>query len=287
MNNSTTIIFCDLETDTSEGQTGGIKLISTTKNDGTTSVSDAISNELSCILQSKDIRKVFHNAPVNVSLLQSKGYSVNNYDCTSLMAQVLGESSLSRESLFMKYLHVYMDKPKQLSESYHGKAYSLEYLEYTKKNIEYTRKLFFMFKDTLLIEGLLEVYERERRALVAIVMLKNNGIKINFNEWNVALDEDRNLSKQIQAEIRGLLKIKNLNSSNQLIGAINRIYGIKLTSTSDEELAKYSSTNLAIQLIRKYQKLCTHIETYGQKLATFINSDGRIRADWKDRKSVV
>lgn len=281
--NSKTIIFCNLETNSLDHGTGSIKLISTIKNDGTVNVSEAVSNELSCILQSVDVRKVFYNAPFNVSLLQSKGYSVNNYDCTSLMAQVLGESSLSYEALCNKYLNISIDKSMQNSDNWQGDTYSSEHLEYAKKDVEYIRELYFKLRGKLLKDGLLEVYERERRALVAIVMLKNNGIKMEFNQWNEVLDEDRNLSYRIEAEIRGLLKNDNLNlnSPKQLIEVINQIYGIKLSSTSDDELAKYSDTNLAIQLIRKHQKLCTHIKTYGQKLATFINEDGRIRADWR------
>lgn len=125
-------------------------------------------------------------------------------------------------------------------------------------------------------------YERERRALPAVVMLENNGIKMEFGKWNIRLDDDRKLSQELESTIRNLLNNSqlNLNSPKQLVESIAG-YGIKLHSTSDDELAKYSDEHEVIKLLRKYRKLQTKIKTYGEKLKSFIDDDGRIRADWR------
>ena len=96
------------------------------------------------------------------------------------------------------------------------------------------------------------------------------------------LDEDRELIQELESTIRNLLKNSqlNLNSPKQLVEAIAE-YGIKLHSTSDDELAKYSDEHEVIKLIRKYRKLQTKIKTYGEKLKSSIDDDGRIRADWR------
>lgn len=276
------VFFFDTETDSLDFRTGKIKLIAFSKGLNEVVTTTSVDERLKSILNDKNIIKVFHNAKFDVGFFQSKGYKVNNYHCTLLMAQVLGEEKLSLKALVKKYLGVEMDKSMQHSDNWQETEITQEHINYGVKDVEYTRALYYKLLDFLVENNLITVYERERRALPAIVMLESNGINMEFDKWNARLDDDRRLAVELEIRIKDLLNRKelNLNSPKQLVEAIAE-YGIKLHSTSDDELAKYSDEHEVIKLIRKYRRLQTKIKTYGEKLKAFIKDDGRIRADWR------
>lgn len=280
--NSMEIFFIDIETTSLDFRKGRIRLIAFSSGRSEVITKTMVDKSLADILKDRNIIKVFHNAKFDVGFFTHKEYEINNYHCTLTMAQVLGEEKLSLKALAKKYFDVDMDKSMQNSDNWQDDEITQEHLDYAVKDVEFTRALYYKFLDLLVKKNLLMTYERERRALPAIVMLENNGIKMEFGKWNIRLDDDRKLSLELEATIRNLLHKPelNLDSPKQLVEAISE-YGIKLHSTSDDELAKYSDEYEVIKLIRKYRKLQTKIKTYGEKLKTFIEDDGRIRADWR------
>lgn len=273
--------FIDIETTSLNPRRGEIKVVTLCKNNEGIFYKEKIDKEIDDILIDANILKVFHNAKFDVGFFMSKGHIVNNYHCTLLMAQVLGEEKLSLKELTKKYLGVDMDKSMQHSDNWQEEI-TQKHIDYAIKDVENTRDLFYKLQALLISKNLWITYERERRALPAIIMLENNGIKMEFDKWNLRLDDDRKLSQELESTIRNLLNSSqlNLNSPKQLVEAIAD-YGIKLHSTSDDELAKYSDENEVIKLLRKYRKLQTKIKTYGEKLKSSIEDDGRIRADWR------
>lgn len=275
------IAFIDLETDSLNPRSGVIKLVVSAMESEEVSYKKFIDNEFRSLLKNSNIPKVFHNAKFDVEYLVNNGCEVNNYHCTLIMAQILGEEKLSLKELTKKYLGVDMDKSMQHSDNWQEEI-TQEHIDYSVKDVEYTRALYYKLQDLLISKKLLMTYERERRALLAVVMLENNGIKMEFDKWNIRLDDDRRLSQELESTIRNLLNNSqlNLNSPKQLVESIAG-YGIKLHSTSDDELAKYSDEHEVIKLLRKYRGLQTKIKTYGEKLKSFIDDDGRIRADWR------
>ena len=279
--NKTKIAFIDLETDSLNTRSGVIKLVVSAMENEEVSYKKFIDDEFRSLLKNSNIPKVFHNAKFDVEYLVNNGCEVNNYHCTLIMAQVLGEEKLSLKELTKKYLGVDMDKSMQHSDNWQEEI-TQEHIDYAVKDVEYTRALYYKLQDLLISKKLLMTYERERRALPAVVMLENNGIKMEFGKWNIRLDDDRKLSQELESTIRNLLNNSqlNLNSPKQLVESIAG-YGINLHSTSDDELAKYSDEHEVIKLLIKYRKLQTKIKTYGEKLKSFIDDDGRIRADWR------
>lgn len=277
----TKIAFIDLETDSLNPRSGVIKLVVSAMENEEVSYKKFIDDEFRSLLKNRNILKVFHNAKFDVEYLVNNGCEVNNYHCTLIMAQVLGEEKLSLKELTKKYLGVDMDKSMQHSDNCKEEI-TQKHIDYAVKDVENTRDLFYKLQDLLIGKNLWMTYERERRALPAIIMLENNGIKMEFDKWNLRLDEDRELIQELESIIRNLLNNSqlNLNSPKQLVEAIAE-YGIKLHSTSDDELAKYSDEHEVIKLLRKYRKLQTNIKTYGEKLKSFIDDDRRIRADWR------
>lgn len=275
------VVFIDIETSSLHFMNGVIRLIAFSDGNSEVVTTTMVDDELREILKNKDILKVFHNAKFDVEFFIHNGYEVNNYSCTLVMAQVLGEKELSLKALTNKYLGIEMDKSMQNSDNWSDDKLTQEHIDYAINDVTNTRLLYYRLLDELLKRNLLETYERERRALPSIVMLELNGIKMNFDQWNKVLDYDRELCDEIQKEVRAILGLEelNLNSPKQIVEALYE-YGIKLHSTSDDELAKYSDDHEVVKLIRKYRKLKTKIRTYGDKMKTFLCKDGRIRGSW-------
>lgn len=275
------VVFMDIETTSLHFMNGVIRLIAVAEGNSEVVTKTMVDDELREILKNKDILKVFHNAKFDVEFFIHNGYEVNNYSCTLVMAQVLGEKELSLKELTNKYLGIDMDKSMQDSNNWSEDKLTQEHIDYAINDVTNTRLLYYRLLDELVKRNLLEIYERERSALPSIVMLELNGIKMNFDQWNKVLDYDRELCDEIQKDVRRLLGLEelNLNSPKQLVEALYE-YGIKLRSTSDDELAKYSDDHEVVKLIRKYRKLKTKIRTYGDKMKTFLYRDGRIRGSW-------
>lgn len=279
--NKLKVVFMDIETSSLYFMKGVIRLVAFSEGSSKVITRAVVDEELRRILKDKNILKVFHNAKFDVEFFVHNGYEVNNYSCTLVMAQVLGEKELSLKALCNKYLGIAIDKSMQHSENWNVEELTQEHIDYAIQDVSNTRLLYYRLLDELNEKNLLQTYERERRALPSIIMLELNGIKMNFEQWDMVLDGDRQLCDEIEREIKDILNLSklNLNSPKQLVEALYT-YGIKLHSTSDDELAKYSESYEVVKLIRKYRKLKTKIRTYGDKMKTFINEDGRIRGSW-------
>lgn len=275
------IVFIDIETSSLDFMKGAIRLVAFTNESNEVLTITVVDYELKKTLKDKSILKVFHNAKFDVEFFTHHGYEVNNYSCTLVMAQVLGEKELSLKALCNKYLGIAMDKSLQHSENWKTTELSQEKIDYAIKDVINTQSLYYELLNKITEKNLLETYERERRALPSIVMLELNGIKMDFEQWNRVLDSDRELCYEIEKDIKEILNSDelNLNSPKQLVEALYT-YGIKLHSTSDDELAKHSESHAVVKLIRKYRKLKTKIKTYGDKLIPFIQEDERIRGSW-------
>lgn len=279
--NKLKVVFMDIETSSLHFRKGVIRLVAFSDESRKVLTRTLVDEELREILKDKNILKVFHNAKFDVEFFIHNGYEVNNYSCTLVMAQVLGEKELSLKALCDKYLGISIDKSMQNSENWNMEELTQEHIDYAIQDVTNTRLLYYRLLDELTKKNLLKTYERERRALPSVIMLELNGIKMNFERWDRVLDYDRQLCDEIEREIKDILNLSklNLNSPKQLVEALYT-YGIKLHSTSDDELAKYSESYEVVKLIRKYRKLKTKIRTYGDKMKTFINEDGRIRGSW-------
>ena len=114
----TKIAFIDLETDSLNPRSGVIKLVVSAIGNEKVSYRKFIDDDFRGLLKNSNILKVFHNAKFDVEYLVNNGCEVNNYHCTLLMAQVLGEEKLSLKELTKKYLGVDMDKSMQHSDNW-------------------------------------------------------------------------------------------------------------------------------------------------------------------------
>ncbi|HCU3094056.1 TPA: hypothetical protein OUN36_002780 [Clostridioides difficile] len=276
------IIAIDIETTATMPQEGKIVLIAMHDNEGGKVAYDP--KEIEDILADEDILKVFHNASFDVVWFEYFGYKVNEYTDTMIMSQVINNRVRQENSLVdvaHKYLNVVMSKQLQDTSNWNNGVITKEHEEYCKRDVEITYKLYFTLMDEIHRLEIYPVLDREIRALPSIIELRRNGIKFEYGKWYMQILEYEREKDMIEKEIKSILNVKdlNLNSPIQVVEILNK-FGINVTSSSDEELAKFSDNNEVIKLIRKYKKLKKRISSFGDKLKEKIDNDGCIRGKW-------
>ena len=275
------VVAIDIETTTTMPQDGKIVLIAIHDSEGGKVVKDP--KEIESILLDGEILKVFHNASFDVLWFEYFGYKVNEYTDTMIMSQVINNRVRQENSLAdiaHKYLNVVMSKQLQDISNWNG-LITKEHEDYCKRDAEITYKLYFIMIDEIHKLELYPVLDREIRALPSIIELRKNGIKFEYDKWHTKILEYEKEKSMIELEVKSILNDQglNLNSPVQVIEALKK-FGINITSSSDEELAKYSDDYEIVKLIRKYKKLKKRISSFGDKLKEKIDGDGCIRGKW-------
>lgn len=275
------IVAIDIETTATMPQEGKIALIAIHDNEGCKVVDDP--KEIEDILVDREILKVFHNASFDVLWFEYFGYKVNEYTDTMIMSQVINNRVRQENSLAdiaHKYLNVVMSKQLQDTSNWNG-LITKEHEDYCKRDAEITYKLYFILMDEIHKLELYPVLDREIRALPSIIELRKNGIKFEYDKWHTQILEYEKEKDMIELDIKSILNDQelNLNSPKQIIESLNK-FGINITNSSDEELAKFSDDYEVIKLIRNYKKLKKRISSFGDKLKEKIDNDGCIRGKW-------
>ena len=248
---------------------------------------DIVTNKIEDLrdqLENREILKIFHNAPFDVSFLRKNGIDVRNYTDTLVMAQVLENKARGdgRSLAFLaeKYLGIYMDKSLQNGSNWDADI-TEKHREYARKDAQVTWRLYLGLKEKIAKENLEGVLKREIKALPSVVRLKLDGIKFNFEGWQKVLKEMKSESEKLKAEIRLICNNNDLNleSPTQVRKALQSL-GLKIESTADNELKKIRDDHAVVPLIRKYKRKKKNLIAFGSKLKDSIGSDGRLRGDW-------
>ena len=177
------VVAIDIETTATMPQDGKIALIAINDNKGSKVVYDA--KEIEDILSDVEILKVFHNASFDVLWFEYFGYKVNEYTDTMIMSQIINNRIRQENSLAdvaHKYLNVVISKQLQDISNWNG-VISQEHEEYCKRDAEITYKLYFILMNEIHRLELYPVLDREIRALPAIIELRKNGIKFEYEKW--------------------------------------------------------------------------------------------------------
>lgn len=274
------IVAVDIETAGLNGRTDDIRLISWASEKGnhvSTQVEDVAS-----VLQDEHIKKVFHNAIFDVPFLIQKGYKVANYTDTLVMSRLLNpkENTHTLGNVVGRHLGIELDKALQKAENWQG-VIQEQHLEYSKKDAEVTFKVANTMISKLKVQEKMRLLRQEDAALPCCIRCKVDGIPFNAQAWEKELKNQEVLKLQVEQEIlKGLNTTINLNSPLQLKKTLNN-RGIMVKSTKDEEIAKFEMQFPILTKIREYRKLNKLVTNAGKKLLEYVDSDGRIRANWQ------
>jgi len=277
-----TIVAVDIETTARHFNEGEIALVSVYSDQVqqvTTQVADVAD-----MLKDNRVLKVFHNAAFDVTWLKAKGYKVNNYTDTMVMAQVVHNTTKSVNSLqalSYAYLGEYLDKRLQHEGNWKEEVTEI-HKQYALKDAEVTYRLYIKLSDIIRMKHLDLVLYREIQALPAIVELNLNGLPFQYDEWARVLEQIEEDAAQLEQEIRAFFQLPELllTSPAQLLQAFKTI-GIELPSTKEEDLIRFEGEHPIVAKLCKYKKLKKRVSTYGEKLNAKIHDDGRIYGNWR------
>ena len=203
------------------------------------------------ILANPDILKVFHNAAFDVCFLEVKGYSVKNYTCTMMMAQVLDNNNGSHKlkDVVKQYLRKDLDKTYQDPAFWQGEV-TEAHCEYAINDALVTYELYHVLEPRIIERNLQGVCQREIRALPALIHLYIDGFHFDCKSWSADLSGHERAKETLEAEIQALLVSDiNLASPKQLLHCLQNRGYVGLKDTSDEILALIEDQVPELQLV--------------------------------------
>jgi P4 family phage/plasmid primase-like protien len=239
------------------------------------------------VLADQTILKVFHNAAFDVYFLNVKGYIVNNYACTMVMAQVLDNNAGSHKlvDLAKAYLNIELDKSLQHGKNWKG-FITDDHKEYALKDADVTYQLYEILNQEITAQGLTEVLEREKDALPAIIRLQLDGFSFDTDSYRSDLTNYQQQKDALEQEIKEeLMTDINLASPKQLLDCLRTRGLTDLRDTNDETLAACEDVlpelQPTIKKLRQWRELHKLTTSYGEQLLEKVNGDGRIHASFR------
>lgn len=262
---------------------------------------------------------IMHNAPFDLMVLynylsfQGHELSIDNIFCTMTAAHLIDENQRKGlKFLVQKYLGVAetIDWNEAITEGFH----SNKFYNYALNDVCWTWDLAQIFIPELKRQGLWDLwYNIERPFQFCLRDLAINGI---------AVDKDKllRLQKQLKEEIiklrikmyeagdieyyyqyhlfdgeTDIIPAVNLNSSQQLANLITKKLNIKLTektdkgqlSTKNSILEDKKNEHEFIKLLLEYRGMSKLLNSFLEPLPTFIQADGRIRANFHNTVAVT
>ena len=267
-------------------------------------------DELSDILTSRNIIKIFHNAKFDVNFIRSSFNIIceNVYD-TMLAEKILTcgtGKSVSLLNTLDRRLNVQMDKTQQSSFVGHRGDFTIPQLVYAAKDVEYLISIKDK-QDILSTKYKLEnVINLENQAVLAFADIEFNGLDINKEAWlkladnalvkaeecEVELDEhilnDNQLTKFIPKHIQGDLfadidTLRKVNvkwtSPKQVLEVFQQLVP-KLANVNGKDIIKYSYKFDIIKQYITYKEQMKIYSSYGEKFIDSLKSDGRVHTSF-------
>ena len=184
------------------------------------------------------------------------------------------------KDLAFRYCGVTLDKTEQTGFR-RGFDLTESQEKYAVNDLAYLPEIMRAQQEKIQIAGMQGVIETEMKAIPAVVWLELSGMNIDLQkvtEIKKKLLRRKLNSQNILYKKFGSSKI-NLNSSQQLIKALNRL-GLPVQDASEEELSKYND-NKWVRVLKFYKKQEKLINTYADKIPSYVNKQtGRIHSNF-------
>jgi DNA polymerase-1 len=241
--------------------------------------------------------KVGHNLKFDLMMLLRSGLPVSPplFD-TYLAYKVLTaglKKTYSLEAVAKKLLHVRLDKTEQKSD-FTG-TLTLSQLQYAAIDAAILLPLYRILKHKLTKASLMATARTEFACIGAVVEMELNGIYLDIDRWkslgvNLKSQQDK-LKKLLQQQLKPkesdrisllpeLATTINLRSPTQVTAALDRI-GIKVKSTSAQELIPLAQEYPIIRQLLEYRSLAARVSTFTNGLNDRIHPvTGRIYGSW-------
>jgi DNA polymerase I len=188
----------------------------------------------------------------------------------------------SLKGVAQRELAVELDK--ELQSADWGGELSPALLEYAAKDAQILLTLADVLLAKVVDAKLERVFEIERRALPAMVWMKNAGIPFDAEGWKVHLGPVRGRVQRLAEKLSELAPERpgggtwNWRSPKQIERAF-ALAGINLRNTKKETVSRCDHP--LADLLLEYKKASKLLSSFGSKLLGFVGEDGRIHPDWR------
>lgn len=253
------------------------------------------------LLTNPKVLKILQNAVFDLEIIKAHGgYYVENIYDTMLVEQLFNLGLLGKKAdlatLVFKYFGITLDKePRDTFADYEQELQPFQ-LEYAANDVSILAAIRDMQLPRIHEEGFENVCRLEFEFVKPMCEMELNGICFDVDKHRVILsDIDRNREAHGQ-NVRSMLNavqdqstlfgvsIVNIDSNAQLLDALRK-YGLPLTTTDKNELAKYKGQPVIDELLA-YRAANKFISTYGETLIEKINPiTGRLHTSFKQMVS--
>jgi len=265
---------------------------------------------LKSILEDKSIVKILHNVKFDYKFILNYNIRLNNVWDTMLMSQVIHcgkDLSHSLDSVLSRTLQIDMDKTTRSSFINRGSdEFTESEIMYGAKDIEYLIQLYDNQQDTCFRLDLTKTAELENKASLAYADIEYNGIGLDKDNWlklakkaaykvksmcdvlDTYIESNPKLNKFVDDYIQGDLfmdvsQLRKVNvkwsSPKQVLDVFNT-YGLKIKDVNAKNLHVHSKNDFVKTYI-KYKEQAKLATSYGDKFLENVDSDGRIRTNFK------
>lgn len=243
---------------------------------------------------------VGHNLKFDLAFLQHKyGFIPTRIFDTMIAYGIrmngLDNHFISLRDLLKLHLDITLDKDIRRTFRFTYDALTNEQIEYAADDVRYLHKL--LHKQVALLEsdGLIETAQLEFNLIPVVVDMELAGIVLDVENWELAMKNSLERAATLGNKIANIVgdtaaqttffdvPAVNPRSQKQMLLAF-RSLGIDIDSTSKDVL-QYIKHPLASTLLeyRKYYKLGS---TYGKNFVNFVDSDGKIHAEFNQMGTV-
>lgn len=235
-------------------------------------------------------KAVFHNAQFDLAVLQRSGLPApTDFEDTLIAARLLNENvENGLKTLARKHLGVI---PMTFDEASRKAILDPEvFNEYARNDALYTRKLWPIFQEQLVNQGLMQVYDLEKRLIPVVISMEEMGMKIDLPMLEVLRREIMTEIEKLREEIYRLAGCEfDLNSPRKVAAILFDKLNLrcdKRTKNGHHSTDKNSLKSLcgyhpiAVPLL-KFREIDKLAKSFIKTLPQFADAGGRIHPEFK------
>ena len=250
-------------------------------------------------LAEKDLVKVLHNAKFDYKMIKGNfEVELTNMRCTMLANQLLTTGkklSSSLDSVLYKYLGVEVSKAEQKSfvDMRLGSPFTESQIKYAGDDTKHLIPLYKNMQRLLESRDMDELSRLEYRTVSPTGDMELNGLYLDKKRWTALREEAETAAKKAKNGLDkyfepycGQLTLFdsvdiNYKSPKQLLPILNKITGLNITSTGEQELKKINHE--VVDFLLDYREKQKRISTYGEEFFNkFVSKyDGSIHSNFK------
>ena len=236
------------------------------------------------VLQNSNAVKIFHNAKFDLKFLHVNGIEMSKNVFDTMLAELVilsgaDKTGYSLQDVAYKYLGIELDKTNQKSSWI--STLSQQQLEYAATDVYILPSIYMVQKEILENLHLYDTAMLENQAVIPTYKMELHGIYMNKTSVLTLLIDLEEEKVELEEVLQRMLpSVKNLNSSSQVLQALNGL-GLDVRSTASDILKPYQADYDAVKKLLDYRtitKRCSLFESLQKEINPITK---RIHSNYK------